>query len=689
MRLKSTNTMERYSNDMHLRSSEPSPPLILAPAGGVPSFLAALAAGADAIYCGLKEFSARMEAKNFRMAQLASLTRLAREKGTAVYVAVNALLKPGDIEKMLDLLCRLNTEVAPDAIICQDLAVIQLVRQMDFHGQVHLSTLANVSFPTALSILPSLGVDRVVVPRELGVDEIRKMSAACPSGLELEVFIHGALCYAVSGRCYWSSFLGGKSGLRGRCVQPCRRLYTQNFTLVDAKSADLKSDRFFSCRDLSLDVLVKVLRGIPKVRVWKIEGRKKGPHYVYYTVKAYQLLRDHGTDPNAKKSALSLLERALGRPGTHYHFLPQRPQVPMEGALETGSGMVLGTLKGPREKPFLRSREALLPGDVLRVGYEDTPGHFIVRVRRYIPKGAPFVLPGAEHRPGHRRPIKGTVVFLTDRREKALTDQMAVLEKQMPEPIGPTAETKTPSLKRPIPGNIPTSLVQMNVRRMPEDGDSSEEAGVWLSEAALADTTDPARIKTWWWLPPVIWPDDEDRLTRVIQKSLSLGAKTFVLNAPWQRALLPPHGDCMTLRAGPFCNISNALAIQALADMGFSGVFISPELGGEDIRTIPETSVLPLGLIISGLWPLCISRTVSKTLAPGRGFQSPKGESAFTLRHDSDYWTYPNWELDLNPHKPLLIKSGYRMFVRLVEPIPSWVRMKKREGLWNWKTGLA
>jgi putative protease len=89
------------------------------------------------------------------------------------------------------------------------------------------------------------------------------MALSCPSGLELECFVHGALCYAVSGRCYWSSFLGGKSGLRGRCVQPCRRLYTHLG----------KTKRFFSCQDLSLDVLTKTLLDVPQVASWKIEGR--------------------------------------------------------------------------------------------------------------------------------------------------------------------------------------------------------------------------------------------------------------------------------------------------------------------------------------------------------------------------------------------------------------------------------
>ena len=183
--------------------------------------------------------------------------------------------------------------------------MLTLAKQVGFTGEIHLSTLANVSHPAGLEIAKKLGAHRVVVPRELNLDEVKAMAEACPKGLDLEIFVHGALCHCVSGRCYWSSYLGGKSGLRGRCVQPCRRLYRQEKE---------NPARLFSCTDLSLDLLTKPLLEMPKVAAWKIEGRKKGPHYVFYTVKAYQILRDNPKDAKAKKMAMDLLEQALGRP---------------------------------------------------------------------------------------------------------------------------------------------------------------------------------------------------------------------------------------------------------------------------------------------------------------------------------------------------------------------------------------
>ncbi|MBU4054487.1 MAG: U32 family peptidase, partial [Proteobacteria bacterium] len=334
-------------------------PAILAPAGNKEAFMAAIAAGADAVYCGLKQFSARKEAKNFALEELNRLTRFAHEKGVGVYIAINALLKTGEIQKAALLVAQLEKYVKPDALIIQDLSLVQIARSVGFSGEIHFSTLANVSFPSALKMADQkMGIHRVVVPRELNIDEIKMMAASCSPNLQLEVFVHGALCYGVSGRCYWSSFLGGKSGLKGECVQPCRRQYAQKD----------QSAKFFSCRDLSLDVLVKVLLNIKEIAAWKIEGRKKGPHYVYYTTQAYKLLRDEAGDPQTKKTAVQLLERALGRPGTHFFFLPQRPYNPVEIQGQTGSGLLIGKITGEQSAVLLKPLEALLPGDLLRIG---------------------------------------------------------------------------------------------------------------------------------------------------------------------------------------------------------------------------------------------------------------------------------------------------------------------------------
>ena len=651
-----------------------TPPFILAPAGNKASFLAALAAGADAVYCGLKQFSARMEAPNFSLEELAPLTRLAHDKGTKVYVALNSLLKAEDLSKAGWLLEQLNRWVKPDAIIIQDLSLIQLARQTGFSGRLHLSTLSNVSFAAALKLVKkNLGIDRIVLPRELNIDEIKVMALACPKGLDLEVYIHGALCYGVSGRCYWSSYLGGKSGLRGRCVQPCRRVYTQKE----------QSNRFFSCQDLSLDVLVKVLLAVPKVRAWKIEGRKKGPHYVFYTVKAYRILRDQGSDPKMKRQAQQLLSRALGRIGTHYNFLPQRPQNPVSLDSQTGSGLLVGRIKGTQQRPFLTPKKELLPGDVLRLGYEDEAWHGINRIGKYVPKGGRFFL-----KPFSKRgPAKGTPVFLIDRKERALEKMLSKLEEELTKTVGLKIPPPVFSARLPKRSRKRVAVLDLHVYRRLGRAKSRGQTGLWLPLQARKRLPKGLGSRLWCWLPPVIWPEEEPQLKELVDFVLKKGVRNFVLNAPWQRALFPIPKR-LNLWAGPFCNIANTLAIKTLASLDFKGVIVSPELGRQDYFLLPKQSPLPLGIIISGNWPLCVSRSLSENIKTEKHFISPKGEEAWVRKYGSDYWVYPNWILDIRAQQEALKKAGYSMFVHLVEPLPKGVKLKKRPGIWNWNLDL-
>jgi putative protease len=659
---------------MDTPKSKHTPPIILAPAGSKASFLAAVSAGADAIYCGLKQFSARMEAKNFRLEELAALTSLAHEKGTQVYVALNTLLKPPEIETAWKTLQALMKSVKPDALILQDLAVVQLARQAGFRGLMILSTLANVSFTEALGLLKSqLGIDRVVLPRELDIDEIKSMAKSCPEELGLEVFVHGALCYGVSGRCYWSSYFGGKSGLRGRCVQPCRRLYTQQD----------RPQRSFSCLDLSLDVLVKVLAAIPQVMGWKIEGRKKGPHYVFYTVKAYQLLRDHGQDPQAKKSARALLSMALGRKGTHYYFLPQRPQNPVSGRGRTGSGLYMGRVQGGRQKPYLSPLMELLESDVVRLGYEDEPGHEVARISKAVPRKGRLYLTFLSKK-GLK---KGMPVFLIDRREKELEAMLNRLEtelashRQKPRTLK-TLAPKMPHKYRRRPKMIELSLYRHYIRKSVRDGNA-----YWLTSENVKHINAKTAGRAWWSLPPVVWPKEEERLIKMVNDVLEKGGRHFILNAPWQAVFFKDHKK-MNLWAGPFCNLSNSLAAATLAEMGFSGMIVSPELGREDFLALPRNSPLPLGVILSANWPLCVSRIEPEAVKPEAAFSSPRGEQAWLKQYDTDFWIFPNWKLDISSKKEILMQAGYRLFLHQPEPLPRKVKMKKRPGLWNWDVDL-
>ncbi len=650
-------------------------PEILAPAGNRQAFLAAIAAGADAVYCGLKEFSARMAAENFEIPELARLAKFARERGASVYAAINTLVKPDELDYAGRLIDLLNRQVRPDGLIIQDLSILSLAQQAGYKGEIHLSTLSNAGFPQALDAAAQLpGVKRVVLPRELSIDEIKQMAARCGEGITLEVFVHGALCYAVSGRCYWSSYLGGKSGLRGRCVQPCRRMYEQGNS----------RQRFFSCRDLWLDVLARLPAEIPAVSALKIEGRKKGAHYVYHTVSAYKLIRDYPDDREMKKTASEFLDYALGRKGTHYYFLPQRPFCPVDVNDHTGSGLNVGRIQGPFKRPYIEPAAALYKNDVLRIGYEDETWHRIYRVRKNVPKKGTLYLNFDEK----ERPRNGVRVFLIDRREGELDREISGMEKELVKLPEPSLRRSRFSADRPQRAIRQFQPIDMTVfRKLPSGVPSGKEhVGLWMDSSFSASSL-VEDFRVWYWLPPVLWPDEAPELSGLIEDALKKRCRNFVLNSPWQ-IMLFPEDSRLRLWAGPFCNITNELAAEVLSFMGFSGVIASPELGRTDYAKLPPRSPVPMGMVLSGYWPLCISRCMSDELELEKPFTSPKGEQAWARRYGGNYWVYPNWPVDLTQFRGQMKKIGYQMFVHIREPLPAQVSVKKRQGLWNWDIGL-
>lgn len=644
-------------------------PQILAPAGDSESFLAALAAGADAIYAGLKHFSARMQADNFSTSELARLAALARDKGCKTYVPLNVLLKPGEEAQAGRLIERLTRHVRPDALILQDLGIISLARQVGYEGELHLSTLAAATHPAALEVAKRLGLSRVILPREFSIDEIKAFAEACPEDMDIEVFVHGALCYAVSGRCWWSSYLGGKSGLRGRCVQPCRRRYSKGGG----------AERLFSCRDLSLDVLTPLLLATPRVTCWKIEGRKKGPHYVFYAVSAYKALRDGKGSPESKKAAQDYLEQALGRPRTHYGFLPQKPHPAVTPSESTASGRFVGKVQGDPSGGFSFSpREPLLKGDRLRVGFEDDPGHMVLLLGGSIPKKGRFSF----RQRGKQPPKPGTPVYLIDRREPELAALLAGLRAEFETVRAPEPAAAAFSPRLPAPGKPWGRSVRLDVHRRLPTGRRADAIGLWLKPGGETEVSRGLWDKLWWWLPPVLWPEEETWARRSVDVLLRGGARRFVLNQPWQIAFFAETKK-IDLWAGPFCNVANPLAVQSLASLGFTGAFASPELPKEDLTALPKHSPLPLGIVMGGMWPLCLSRTKAPEVKTEEALRSPKGEALWVRGYGPTWWIFPGWPLDLSPAADELAKAGYSIFCHLHEHKPGKVPAAARTSTFN------
>lgn len=643
-------------------------PELLAPAGDADSFLAAIAAGADAVYCGLKHFSARMEAQNFSITELGSLADLAREKGKKTYIALNTLIKPGEDIKAASLLARLEKEVRPEGIIASDLSLPGIARDAGFSGEIHLSTLGALTNASGLMAAQRAGFHRAVLPREMNVDEIKDTAANSP--IDLEVFIHGALCYAISGRCYWSSLLGGKSGLRGRCVQPCRRMYEYK----------RQKGRFFSCLDLGLDMLAKALLNTPKISALKIEGRKKGAHYVYYTTSAYRLLLDKPDDPATKKDVLSLLKMALGRPATHFFFLPQRPFNPTEPGEERTSGMFAGISRKKGKSSFFSPRMPLIKNDLLRIGSEEDKSHKTLGMKKSVPAKGHYNLPPSV--PG------GTPIFLIDRKEPELLQILSKMKQEL-KPRKEAQKRPSPQLSPITPGEKNEKSFDLHIQRLkPGKPSGRKPTAFWADTPRLfLDNLDRKSGKQWIWLPPAVWPDEEREWIKALSHLETQPRARIVLGSPWQINLLPENRK-LHVWAGPFCNISNERALKAVQDIGCCGAFVSPELGQTDLTALGQNSPIQLGLVLKGLWPACVSRIPASGIKPASAVKSPKNETFWAMRYGQNFWIFPNWEVDLTEKKEELVRAGFSVFAKLNDHPPGKIELKNRPGLWNYEHGL-
>jgi len=344
--------------------SPPAKPELLAPAGSLEAFFAAAEAGADAVYCGLKAFSARAKAKNFTTGDLQKMTAAQHAAGRRIYVTLNTLVKERELPELVDTLAALE-QIGVDGLILQDLAVWRLARE-HFPGlELHASTQMTIHNAAGVKMLERMGFTRGVLARELTLGEIAAIRSQ--TSLELEHFIHGALCFSFSGQCYFSSYLGGQSGNRGRCTQPCRRRYRQRG----------KDGYYFSPNDLSaIDLLPELTRaGLCSL---KIEGRMKSAEYVHNVVSAYRMVLDAAPKQRAERlrEAKQLLKDAFGRPPTRGFLAGPNPSDIASPNLRGATGRWLGQISRVKGRQIsFKSRDLLQAGDRLRIQpASDRPG---------------------------------------------------------------------------------------------------------------------------------------------------------------------------------------------------------------------------------------------------------------------------------------------------------------------------
>ncbi len=277
-----------------MRSGTDFLPELLAPAGSPEALAAAIEGGADAVYFGAVKFSARMRAKNFSDTELYDAIALCRAYGVRSYITVNTRLRDGELPEMLDTVGILH-DAGADALIMADLGAAAMVREKYPALELHASTQLSGCSAEDARVLHTLGFSRMVCPRELSLRQISLLCGASP--IEIEMFIHGAHCVSYSGQCMLSYAMGGRSGNRGECAQPCRLPYS-----ISCAAGASKNEYPLSLKDMCLAGHIReiILSGAASL---KLEGRQKSADYVWGVTKMYRTLLDERRDASADEIA--------------------------------------------------------------------------------------------------------------------------------------------------------------------------------------------------------------------------------------------------------------------------------------------------------------------------------------------------------------------------------------------------
>ena len=589
---------------------------ILAPVGNEEMLRAAVFSGADAVYLGFSGFNARTSANNFDADTLKDAVSFCHARGVAVHVALNTTVYGGELPA-LEAAIRAVAASGADAVICQDLAVATLIGRIAPQLPRHGSTQMSVHSLQGALELKELGFTRVVLARELSLPEVEHITKHC--GIETECFVHGALCMCVSGQCYMSAFLGGRSGNRGSCAGPCRLPFEAN-ALPEGKPGRL---HHLSLKDNSVIDKLDQLQALG-VASAKIEGRLRTPEYVAAAVSACLAGRE------GRAYDRDLLKNAFSRSGFTSGYL---------------DGKIDGTMFGVRSEADAEQTKKTLP--MLRELYRRERSRVPVKMKLEIEEGGEkltvmdadgnkaFAYGDAEPQPARTDPTEslhrslaktGGTPFaasaeditvemdggpwfvpgsaVNELRREALD---ALLKKREVLHPWPTTDEHVPALPlRTLPSRRTLRARFENWEQVPERALDGIE--YLILPIAQADRVPREwRAKTLLELPRVMFGRLEEDTARRIAATQDAGFAGYeVSNIAHLRLCrgLPMSGSFGL-------NITNQLAAQFYADNGLGSMLILPEVKDSDISTIAPTHdgrPVPTGVLVYGHMPLMVTR---------------------------------------------------------------------------------
>ena len=590
---------------------------LLAPAGSPEALDAAIGEGADAVYLGLKNFNARMRSVNFTYTQFELALRSLRRMGKKLYVTVNTVFEQREADRMYQLLKYLSA-TGPDAVIVQDFGVLAMVRSEFPQLKIHASTQMNIASGRGVNALSRYNVSRVVLSRELSLEELRSIRAE--TNMELEVFVHGALCVSASGLCLFSSYLGGKSANRGMCTQACRRLYRNDVGGTSSDTAEAGSaGYYFSPADLQL------LERIPDlaeagINSLKIEGRMKSADYTGAVVSAYRLVLDavsegsggDNADDNADNKisdsiakGREILRGDFARSKTRFYF-DKKSSSPsplnwLNPVQDGGTGINLGLIektqkKGEQKLGIIKTdtQTKLAIGDSVRLHRKDDServthklifvqaereGGYLISVPPGFGKGDRVYLIQNKAMSKRYRPVIGNTTLKGRRQpgfEKAPVPRIEVSQKK-----DKNAKMLSRNKSSGFPDGIYVAVSKASdlyiVQSMRPDGVilnlDRKTARYLLDEGKPPLPFKAADITLS--LDPFFPQADSPIMQDEILELVDLGYRQFMLNNPGHFPLFRDVRSDVCLAAGHWLYAFNTWAVSFLASLG-ADAFVSP-----------------------------------------------------------------------------------------------------------------
>ena len=618
---------------------------LLSPAGSPEAVTAAVQSGADAIYLGCGSFNARRNAANFTEEELKQAVEYCHLRGTKVYLTLNTLLYDRELEEASRLV-RYADQVGVDALLVQDLGVLKMAQATAPRLEIHASTQMTLHNLDGVKLAADLGVARAVLSRELSRDQIAEICAKSP--IEIEVFVHGALCMCYSGQCFFSSVIGGRSGNRGLCAQPCRLKYGWN---------GKANKELLSLKDMSLAQHLRELQDMG-VACAKIEGRMKRPEYVAIVTKIYADALREGREPTPEE--VERLRAAFSRQGFTDGYFTDHHGPSMFGVhqdSEVDPTPMFAKAKaeyqrGEHPKVWVDIGASVVAGEPVTVTVTDEAGHR-AEVQGEIPEparnravtaqqvetqlaktgGTPYLARvSARVGEGLSLPLSALNGLRRAALEQLSTQRTAVpRHEQYPwHPAKPVRGEKTTPVYTVSVENwsqLTDELLDLHPGRVDITLEMAEnvEKVRWLAAKCPTAVT----------LPRVLWDRETEKAEKILTRAKEVGIDTCVTST-WGGVAL---GKRLGFRVmGDYgLGVCNSETVRGLKDLGLEGATVSFEQRFPRIRDLSRD--LPLELIVYGRLPLmvmenCIisNRTGGKCI---RGCES--GQNNLTDRRGAQF----------------------------------------------------